>query len=244
VSQLPYFGIDSFIHSKEFFSYPESSLQLHEAVSENKLDNEKNIDDNDSSLDYMITFSEQSLDFCVGLVDIVDSTKITADMTIENSTRLYQIFLNSMSKLVTRFGGSVIKNIGDSLLYYFPESTKPKRKFGFMSCLECNLAMIEAHDIICRQLKLEGLSTIDYRISSDYGSVAIMNSNESSLDFFGPPINMCTKINRVAIKNRIVIGGDLYQIVKNFDDYSYKPTQAYSLGFKYSYPVYFVTRKD
>jgi len=244
MSQIPHFGIESFIDSKEFFSYPESSLQLHEAESENKLDNEKNIDNIDSSLDYLVTFSGQSIDFCVGLADIVSSTKITADMTLKNTTRLYQIFLNSMSKLVTRFGGVVIKNIGDSLLYYFPESAKPKRNFGFISCLECDLAMIDAHDIICRQLKLEGLPRIDYRISSDYGPVAVMNSNESSLDFFGPSINMCTKLNHTAVKNGIVIGGDMYQIVKNFDDYSYKPTQAYSLGFKYNYPVYFVTRKD
>ena len=245
MSQIPHFGIESFIDSKEFFSYPESSLQLQETKSENKLDNAKNTDNIDSSSDYLVTFSGQSIDFCVGLVDIINSTKIAAGMTMENTTRLYQIFLNSMSKVLTRFGGSVIKNVGDSLLYYFPDTSKEKRKFGFMSCIECNLTMIEARDIICRQLEKEGLPRIDYRISLDYGSLMIMRDTLSgTLDFLGPPLNICSKINHSAPRNGIVIGGDLYQMVKSLDDYCFKPTQGYSAGLRYSYPVYSVTRKD
>jgi class 3 adenylate cyclase len=83
---------------------------------------------------------------------------------------------------------------------------------------------------------------LDYRVSADYGSVVIMNSNAfNSLDMIGPPVNMCSKINRSASKNGIVIGGDLYQLVKKLD-YTIKPVRGFALGFKVDYPVYSVQR--
>jgi len=193
---------------------------------------------------YSVEFSPITQSYCIGLVDMVDSTKISARIGWARSSRYYQVFLNSMSEILKRFGGFVIKNVGDCLVYYFPESSKRERKFGFMSCLECSLVMIESHDVLCKILAQEGLPPVDYRISVDYGSVVIMKSNGSSTpDMIGPPVNMCSKINHYAARNGIVVGGDMYQIVKDFEDYSFKEIKGVSLGFKYSYPVFSLSRK-
>ena len=194
--------------------------------------------------DYLVAFSGQTKSYCVGLVDMVGSTKIAATIGNEKIPRYYQIFLNSMAKILTRFGGFVIKNVGDCLIYYFPESSKSTRKYGFMSCIECSLAMLEYHDKICERLAREGLPPVNYRISADYGSVVLMKSNTSeSLDMIGSPVNMCSKINYAATKNCSVIGGDLYRMVKKFDDYKFKEVKGFSIGLKYSYPVYEIQRK-
>ena len=194
--------------------------------------------------DYMVAFSGQTQNYCVGMVDMANSTKMAATLGNAKISRYYQIFLNSMSKIVGRFGGFVIKNIGDCLLYYFPESSKENRKFGFMSCLECSLAMVESHEHITKILGQYNLPSVDYRISSDYGSVVLMKTNNSdSLDMIGPPVNMCTKINHSAKTNGAVIGGDLYTMVKSFEDYKFKKIEEFSLGFKHSYPVYSIMRK-
>ncbi|MDH5665611.1 MAG: adenylate/guanylate cyclase domain-containing protein [Nitrosopumilus sp.] len=194
--------------------------------------------------DYLVAFSGQSKSYCVGLVDMVNSTKIAATIGNKKIPRYYQIFLNSMAKILARFGGFVIKNVGDCLIYYFPESSKSNKKYGFMSCLECSIAMIEYHDTICKRLAKEGLPPVDYRISADYGSVVLMKSNTSeSLDMIGAPVNMCSKINYAATKNSSVIGGDLYCMVKKFDDYKFKEIKGFSIGLKHSYPVYEIQRK-
>ena len=113
-----------------------------------------------------------------------------------------------------------------------------------MSCLECSLAMIEYHDTICKRLTKEGLPPINYRISADYGSVVLMKSNTSeSLDMIGAPVNMCSKINYAATKNGSVIGGDLYRMVKKFDDYKFNEVKGFSIGLKHSYPIYKIQRK-
>ncbi len=199
---------------------------------------------NISVSDYMVAFSGNTQNYCVGLVDMVNSTKISAILGNEKISRYYQIFLNSMSKILSRFGGFVIKNVGDCLVYYFPESSRSNRQFGFRSCLECCLSMNEYHNIICKKLSQEGLPYVDYRVSADYGSVVLMKSNNSdTIDMIGPPINMCSKINHAASKNGTVIGGDLYSMVHKFNDYNFKEVKGFSLGFKYDYPVDALQRK-
>ena len=197
-----------------------------------------------STSDYLVAFSGQTRYYCVGMVDMANSTKMAATLGTAKISRYYQIFLNSMSRILSRFGGFVIKNVGDCLLYYFPESSKVNKKFGFMSCLECSLAMIENHANICNALNQNNLPCVDYRISADYGSVILMKANNTqSLDMLGPPVNMCSKINHAAVINGSVIGGDLYNMVKNLSDYRFKKVEEFSLGFKHSYPVYSVERK-
>lgn len=220
-------------------------LDISEKLFTSSINNESSkYGDDLKTSSYSVEFSSKTENYCVGLVDMVDSTKISARIGWARSTRYYQLFLNSMSEILKRFGGFVIKNVGDCLVYYFPESSKKDRKFGFMSCIECSLTMSESRTVLNQILSQEGLPVVDYRISADYGSVVIMKSNGSSVpDMIGPPVNMCAKINHYATRNGIVIGGDMYEMVKDFEDYALKEVQGLSLGFKYTYPVYSVTRR-
>jgi class 3 adenylate cyclase len=199
---------------------------------------------NPQTPNYVVNFLETSQNYCVCLVDIVNSTEISASLTQQKLSKYYEIFLNSMAQIVESFGGFVIKNIGDSLLFYFPDSSDASKGYDFRNCLECGLKMIEEHDNINGILKKQKLPSLDYRISADYGEVSIMETNNSStIDVFGTPVNMCTKINHIADKNAIVIGSDLYRTVKKINDYQYNMINSCSVGMKYVYPVYSVQRK-
>jgi len=99
--------------------------------------------------------------------------------------------------------------------------------------------MLTAQKIMCKQLKSKNLPCINFRVSADYGSVITMNTTDStSIDMIGPPVNMCSIINRCANKNEYVISGDLFEIVKRLDDYTFQETTCYNIGMKHSYPVY------
>ena len=78
----------------------------------------------------------------------------------------------------------------------------------------------------------------------DFGTVMLANSVASSNDdIFGSTVNVCSKINRIAKPNGIVIGSDLYQIVQNFDEYAFVADTGFSLGMTIPYPVYQVLKK-
>ena len=192
-----------------------------------------------------ITFSEISSYCCVGIADIVNSTRMTATLPNEKISQYYSVFLNTMASTAKHYGATVVKNIGDSLLYYFPDTSDPTKKFGFMKSLECCLAMLDLHHAINERLQALKLPSVDYRISCDYGKVSFARSLESTNDdIFGTPVNVCAKINSIAVPNSAIIGGDMYQIIRGIPDYRFKEIKPCSLGFMLDYPVYLVRRKN
>ncbi|HET6457603.1 MAG TPA: adenylate/guanylate cyclase domain-containing protein [Nitrosopumilaceae archaeon] len=186
-----------------------------------------------------ITFSGSYKSCCVGIVDAINSTNTTAKLVNGKLCRYYSIFLNAMTVIVKEFGGIVVKNIGDSLLYYFPKTSDGVNRSAFIDMLECSIAMTESHEIINQRMYEEDIPSVDYRISIDYGNVMIAKSSNSlNEDIFGSTVNLCAKMNSMAGSNSIVIGGDLHQIVKNFSGYNFNLIKGYSSGLKLDYPIY------
>ncbi len=86
--------------------------------------------------------------------------------------------------------------------------------------------MIDANADLNNNLKKNELPTINYRISANYGKLEMATSlNSNSVDLFGPTINICSKINHLALSNGMVIYKDLYDVIDKasfFDDYCFK----------------------
>jgi len=191
----------------------------------------------------MITFDETYKSYCVGIVDIVGSTKITATLSKSKVCPFYSVFLNEMALIVKKCRGTVIKNVGDSLLYYFTKTFNTSDRSSFADPLECGMKMIDARDTVNSKMCEEGLPYVNYRISSDYGLVMTAKSENSfNEDIFGPTVNLCAKINKLAMPNTMVIGGDLHQIVKSFEEYRFESKSEYHNGLKIHYPVYSIKR--
>jgi two-component system, OmpR family, response regulator ChvI len=196
-----------------------------------------------------ICFLAHSENYCVCFVDMVNSTKITAEISDRQKVRqYYSIFINTMAILTKNYGAKIIKNAGDALIFYFPETSDPTNEPVFNRAFECFTTMILAHDIINAKLHSENLPSVSYRISADYGRVEVATSTSSkSEDLFGSTMNICAKINSMAKPNGIVIGGDLHQLVTSFsfsNEYEFREVRGYSVGFKSTYPVYAVVAKN
>lgn len=194
---------------------------------------------------YKVAISGLTQRYCVGMVDLVDSGRIINNLSMVKIMKYFEVFLNSMSEVLSEFNGYVIKNGGDSLIYCFPKTTKSDQKNSFRNCLECSLEMVHKHDTISAKIQKEELPCINYRVSIDYGEMILMKSTKhSGVDMVGPPISRCAKINRGAKENSVVIGNALYTMVKNFDDYCFKEVKGYSPNIGCKYPIYSVQRKD
>jgi CheY-like chemotaxis protein/class 3 adenylate cyclase len=192
-----------------------------------------------------ISFLDRSMNCCIGFVDMVDSTKVTAEISDRQKIRqYYSIFINTMAILVKNYGAKIVKNAGDALIFYFPETLDSSNEAAFNDTFECFTTMILARDVINTKLHSENLPSVSYRISADYGKVEVATSTSSKgEDLFGSTMNICAKINSMAEPNGIVIGGDLYQIVKSFsfiiDKYQFTELEGgYSIGFGNRYPLY------
>ena len=105
-----------------------------------------------------LKFSKQSESYCVCIIDIVNSTKVTANMSNSDDVRnYYSTFINSAATIARNFGAKVIKNVGDSLIYYFPSTVDSSNERAFNDILECCVTMNAASSVISAKLIEEGL---------------------------------------------------------------------------------------
>ncbi len=189
--------------------------------------------------DNMIAFEEIYQNCCVGIVDVVNSTKIISKLSQEEACIYYSVFLNTIGYIAQSHGAKVVKNIGDGVLFYFPkESSK-----NLEGALKCTTKMLEASEMINKIFKKRKMPKIQYRISLDYGPLMIAKYMTSSCkDIFGPTVNLCAKLNHFAKPNGLAIGSDMYQIVKKSKQYRFVEIDEYQSTLKQDYPVYLVEK--
>ena len=193
--------------------------------------------------DILLKFSQHMQNDCVGVIDMKNSTKISAELSDEDVTKLYEIFLNFMARIVRKYDGKVVKTIGDALLFRFPD-VDPSDSTRMKNILECCLSTVEFHTELQEQLKTENLPELNYKVSLTYGSVNVAQSTTSNVsDIFGPTVNRCFKINSLCPENTIIIGDNMYEILKDFHEYEFAQLSDNEMKQKYGYTIFEVRRK-
>jgi two-component system, OmpR family, response regulator ChvI len=105
-----------------------------------------------------IVFQGISYNFCVCMLDVVNSTAITASLASEDKIRkFYSVFVNSVSPVISHFGGRVLKTGGDSIIYYFPNTSEVEYIDGLRDVLECGLSLLELRSTVNFIYESEGI---------------------------------------------------------------------------------------
>ena len=166
-----------------------------------------------------VRFSGVSIKSCVGFIDLVDSTTNIATMdNLESIRRYYSTFINSISKIVKSYGGKVLKNIGDCILFYFPKTSDINDTNSFQEAIECDFKILDERYKINDELTRKHLPLFNFRMSLDYGVLDLaLVGDYSQTDLFGSTLNLCSKINSssLSIQNEIIIGDKLYKVLKS-----------------------------
>ena len=199
---------------------------LYMAIGGKVMDNAEHLKLNNNNKDEIV-FNNYSRRYCICIISIVDFTKYLDKLKEPVELRkFYSIFYNSMALIIKNHDGKVIKNVDDGLLFYFPKTVNFLKMSSFQNVLDCGLAMVQACSRINYNLNENRLPSISYKISANYGKVELATStNSNGVDLFGPTVNICSKINRLALPNQMVIHKDLYDIIEKtsfFKDYVFK----------------------
>lgn len=187
-----------------------------------------------------IFFSEKSCMCCVGFVDMIDSTRITAGLTTRQMSKYYTLFINWVSGIIGGYNGKVVKNTGDGLLFYFALLGDSPIK-AVRDCLNSAITLSVLHHNVNSKFISELLPELNYRISLDYGEVSFAQTVDSTTsDIFSTTVNICAKINKVVEPNKVIIGGDLYRIARNLSGYDFHEVKKAISISKRAYPLYTV----
>ena len=173
-----------------------------------------------------ISFINYSHSYSVCIISTVNfAQEIDKLKSAEEIRKYYSTFFDTMIPIILRYGGKVVKNIEDILLFYFPKTVNFSKSSVLKDVLDCGLAMIDARSELNSKLCEFGLPPISYRISANYGRVELATTTNSyNVDLFGPTVNICSKINHLALPNQMVIYKDLYDVIEKtefFKDYRF-----------------------
>ncbi|RMF28939.1 MAG: adenylate/guanylate cyclase domain-containing protein [Candidatus Nitrosothermus koennekii] len=210
-------------------------------MNDNKLEPDAHRKREEQQLEFLLEFLSYSKNYCVCIVDMVGSTKAVMKLDGNQVMMYYSIFLNMMANIARSFNAVVVKNIGDSLLFYFPK-TEDGDADAFKEAFECCLTMLDKRGEVNTLMNKEGLPEVSYRISSEYGSVVVAKMSTSSVnDIFGSTVNICSKINPIAKPNSFIIGQELYNRTRSFKEYIF--TEIKDARLMKDYHVYLITRR-
>ena len=105
--------------------------------------------------------------YSLGFIDLINSTEIASSLPPEKMVKYYEIFLNSIVQVAESFNANIIKNLGDSILFYFPDNKKKDLLF-FENCMDCCMNIMNKKSEINSKMKKEGLPNVNFRVRLFY----------------------------------------------------------------------------
>jgi class 3 adenylate cyclase len=146
-------------------------------------------------------------------VDIAGSTQMSHDISPMNLSIIIQVFSQEVSLAVVRFGGYVLKFVGDAVIALFPSDFNPNK--AIQNSLEC---ATHIQEIITKGVnpifRLHSFSEIAVKIGIEYGTALVLlygkNIDHAHIDMIGFSISIAAKITSMAYPNEIVVGENVY----------------------------------
>ena len=199
-----------------------------------------------------IKFTDDSLKCCVCFIEFESSVNNIAIADDSSNIReYYSTVINSLSQIIKRYNGKIVKSLGDRLLCYFLNFSDLNNEKAFEDVIECGLEILEKREAINKELLKDDLPSVErYKISLDYGVVDLALAGDNyQLDIFGSAVNICSKISSsLAPKNEIIIGNNFYRILKSFsnivNNYNFINNGEFKVTENIGYPTYNIKRSN
>jgi len=200
-----------------------------------------------------IKFTDDSLKCCVCFIEFqgaINNTAIADDSS--NIREYYSTVINSLSQIIKRYNGKIVKSLGDRLLCYFLNFSDLNNEKALEDVIECGLEILEKREDMNNELlkKKNNLPPVErYKISLDYGVVDLALAGDNyQLDIFGSAVNLCSKINSSSAHNDIIIGNNFYRILKSFPNilnrYNFLDNGEFKVTENIGYPTYIIKRRS
>jgi len=153
--------------------------------------------------------------------DIVGFTSISDELESEEITSLINFYLNEMSMIALKFGGTIDKFIGDSIMIFFGDPTSKGAEEDARLCVEMAVEMLEKMDELKgtwgKKFGLRNDLEVRIGINTGYCTVGNFGSNER-LDYtaVGGAVNLASRLESVANSDSICISEETYLLVDSF----------------------------
>ena len=180
--------------------------------------------------------------------DIVNFTDISDELESEEMTNLLNFYLNEMSQIALKFGGTIDKFIGDALMIFFgdPESKGPQEdaKQCIQMALEMQDLMTQLSDYWSKNYSLKKELKIRIGINTGFCTVGNFGSLDR-IDYtaIGSTVNLASRLESMSEPGSILVSEDTFALVNNFFSFE-NPKEVKVKGFLRSIKCYKLQKED
>jgi len=149
--------------------------------------------------------------------DMEGFTQLVERLDPEQLTSLLNSYLTVMSEIAFRFGGTVDKVIGDSIMVFFGDPESRGVRSDAVRCVSMAIAMRKAMQELQLRLQAEGIEhPVGLRMGINSGVCKVGNfGTENRLDYtlLGRAVNLASRLESSADSNEILLSEDTYGLI-------------------------------
>jgi PAS domain S-box-containing protein len=150
--------------------------------------------------------------------DIKGFTELTDRLEPEVLSSLLNSYLNEMSKIALKHGGTIDKFVGDAILIFFGDPESKGDREDANACVLMALEMQERMKYLRKLWEDQGISKpLNIRIGINTGYCNVGNfGSEDRLDYtiIGGEVNLASRLESKADSGQILISHETYALIK------------------------------
>jgi PAS domain S-box-containing protein len=151
--------------------------------------------------------------------DIKGFTEITDRLEPEVLSTLLNSYLNEMSQIALKYGGTIDKFVGDAILIFFGDPETKGEREDAKSCVLMALEMQERMTYLRSLWQDQGITNpLEIRIGINSGYCNVGNfGSKDRLDYtiIGGEVNLASRLESSAMTGQILISEETYALIKN-----------------------------
>ncbi|OZB14502.1 MAG: adenylate cyclase [Marinobacter sp. 34-60-7] len=151
--------------------------------------------------------------------DIKGFTELSEEMEPEALTELLNHYFNEMSELALKYGGTIDKFVGDSIMVFFGDPTSRGQREDAFACVSMAIEMRKHMKIMRQKWRSQGIKTpleIRMGISTGYTTVGNFGA-ENRMDYtiIGKEVNLASRLESLAQAGEILVSYETFSLIKD-----------------------------
>ncbi|MDY6815389.1 MAG: adenylate/guanylate cyclase domain-containing protein [Pseudomonadota bacterium] len=151
--------------------------------------------------------------------DIKGFTELSEEMEPEALTELLNHYFNGMSEVALRYGGTIDKFVGDSIMVFFGDPASRGQKEDAFACVSMAIEMRKHMKIMRQKWRSQGIKTplqIRMGISTGYTTVGNFGA-ENRMDYtiIGKEVNLASRLESLAEPGEILVSYETFSLIKD-----------------------------
>lgn len=151
--------------------------------------------------------------------DIKGFTELSEELEAESLTDLLNTYLNEMAKLALKYGGTIDKFVGDSIMVFFGDPNTQGARKDAQNAVCMAIAMRKHMKVLRQQWRAQGITKpLEIRMGLNTGYCTVGNFGaETRMDYtiIGREVNLASRLESAADAGEILISHETYALVKD-----------------------------